>query len=74
MWLDIVSMEPAMTQNIYDNATFFEDYSRLPRSVEGLDGTPEWPTLRAARHRCRIMRVPQVHGVFWADVGLGISP
>ena len=40
-------MEPTMTQNIYDNATFFEGYSRLPRSVEGLDGAPEWPTLRA---------------------------
>ena len=36
-----------MTQNIYDHAEFFERYSRLPRSVEGLDGAPEWPALRA---------------------------
>lgn len=36
-----------MTQNIYDNPTFFEGYARLPRSVEGLDGAPEWPALRA---------------------------
>jgi SAM-dependent methyltransferase len=36
-----------MTQNIYDNETFFAGYSRLPRSIEGLDGAPEWPSLRA---------------------------
>jgi SAM-dependent methyltransferase len=36
-----------MTQNIYDNETFFEGYARLPRSVTGLDGAPEWPALRA---------------------------
>ena len=36
-----------MTQNIYDDEQFFEGYSRLPRSVEGLDGAPEWPALRA---------------------------
>ncbi len=36
-----------MTQNIYDDAGFFEGYSRLPRSIEGLDGAPEWPALRA---------------------------
>ena len=36
-----------MTQNIYDNEEFFAGYSRLRRSVEGLDGAPEWPTLRA---------------------------
>src|SRR6267378_1634585 len=27
-----------MTQNIYDDETFFEGYARLPRSVAGLDG------------------------------------
>lgn len=36
-----------MTQNIYDNEDFFAGYSRLPRSVQGLDGAPEWPALRA---------------------------
>ena len=36
-----------MTQNIYDNEEFFAGYSRLRRSVEGLDGMPEWPALRA---------------------------
>ena len=36
-----------MTQNIYDDETFFAGYSQLPRSVRGLDGAPEWPVLRA---------------------------
>jgi ubiquinone/menaquinone biosynthesis C-methylase UbiE len=36
-----------MTQNIYDDEEFFAGYSRLRRSVEGLDGAPEWPALRA---------------------------
>jgi SAM-dependent methyltransferase len=40
-------VEKRVTQNIYDNATFFEQYSRLARSVEGLDGAAEWPALRA---------------------------
>jgi hypothetical protein len=35
-----------MTQNIYDDAGFFDGYSRLPRSVEGLAGAPEWPTVQ----------------------------
>ena len=35
-----------MTQNIYDNDEFFAGYARLPRSVEGLAGAPEWPALR----------------------------
>ncbi|PSJ62247.1 class I SAM-dependent methyltransferase [Pseudaminobacter soli (ex Li et al. 2025)] len=36
-----------MTQNIYDNPDFFEGYSRLGRSVRGLEGAPEWPSLQA---------------------------
>lgn len=36
-----------MVENVYDDADFFAAYSRLPRSVEGLDGAPEWPVLRA---------------------------
>lgn len=34
-----------MAQNIYDNASFFEEYNKLPRSQEGLAGAPEWPVL-----------------------------
>ena len=36
-----------MTQNIYDDVGFFQAYSQLPRSVHGLEGAPEWSTLRA---------------------------
>jgi SAM-dependent methyltransferase len=36
-----------VTQNIYDDPTFFAGYSGLPRSIDGLDGAPEWPALRA---------------------------
>lgn len=36
-----------MAQNIYDTRQFFEGYSQLPRSVHGLDGAPEWPSIRA---------------------------
>ena len=36
-----------MTQNIYDDPGFFAGYGRLRRSIDGLDGAPEWPALRA---------------------------
>jgi SAM-dependent methyltransferase len=52
-----------MTQNIYDDATFFERYSRLPRSVAGLDGAPEWPALRAL--------LPDPRGLRVLDLGCG---
>ena len=35
-----------MAQNTCDNPEFFAGYSRLNRSIEGLDGA-EWPALRA---------------------------
>ena len=44
-----------MTQNIYDNPEFFEGYSRLGRSVQGLEGAAEWPALRAL--------LPSMHGL-----------
>jgi len=46
-----------MTQNIYDNDEFFAGYSRLPRSVEGLEGAPEWPALQALLPDLRWRRV-----------------
>lgn len=36
-----------MPQNIYDDPAFFAGYSQFKRSIEGLDGAPEWPTLRS---------------------------
>lgn len=54
-----------MTQNIYDNEEFFEGYSRLGRSVEGLDGAPEWPALRAL--------LPDLRGLNVLDLGCGFG-
>jgi SAM-dependent methyltransferase len=36
-----------MAQNVYDDEHFFAAYAQLPRSVDGLEGAPEWPSLRA---------------------------
>jgi SAM-dependent methyltransferase len=52
-----------MTQNIYDNQDFFDGYSRLNRSVEGLDGAPEWPALRAL--------LPDLRQASVVDLGCG---
>jgi SAM-dependent methyltransferase len=54
-----------MTQNIYDNEEFFANYSRLRRSVTGLDGAPEWPALHAL--------LPDVRGRRVLDLGCGFG-
>jgi SAM-dependent methyltransferase len=54
-----------MTQNIYDNPEFFEGYSRLGRSLEGLAGAAEWPALRAM--------LPDLTGLRVADLGCGFG-
>jgi SAM-dependent methyltransferase len=54
-----------MTQNIYDNEEFFEGYTRLPRSVDGLDGAPEWPALRTL--------LPDPRGLRILDLGCGFG-
>ena len=54
-----------MTQNIYDNDEFFAGYSRLARSVEGLDGAPEWPALQAL--------LPDLRGRRVLDLGCGFG-
>lgn len=54
-----------MTQNIYDDPTFFEGYARLPRSIEGLDGAPEWAALRAM--------LPVLKGKRVLDLGCGFG-
>lgn len=51
------------TQNIYDDPEFFENYSRLPRSRDGLSAAPEWPSLRAL--------VPDLSGRHVVDLGCG---
>jgi len=52
-----------MAQNIYDDPGFFEGYSRLRRSMEGLAGAPEWPALRAM--------LPELRGLRVLDLGCG---
>jgi SAM-dependent methyltransferase len=54
-----------MTQNIYDDATFFEGYSQLPRSKSGLDGAPEWPRLRRL--------LPSLEDAHVIDLGCGFG-
>jgi SAM-dependent methyltransferase len=54
-----------VTQNVYDRPDFFAGYSALPRSVEGLDGAPEWPTLRGMLPELRKSRV--------VDLGCGFG-
>jgi len=50
---------------IYDNEEFFERYSWLGRSVEGLDGAPEWPAL------CALL--PDLRGLKVLDLGCGFG-
>src|SRR4051794_9669486 len=50
-------------QNIYDDPDFYAGYSQLPRSVEGLDGAPEWPALREL--------LPELRGRRVLDLGCG---
>jgi len=54
-----------MAQNIYDDTGFFAGYSRLERSVAGLDGAPEWPALRAL--------LPPLAGARVVDLGCGFG-
>lgn len=60
-----VGLPDSMAQNIYDNPDFFAGYSRLPRQVQGLDGAPEWPAIRAL--------LPDVAGRRVADLGCGFG-
>jgi SAM-dependent methyltransferase len=54
-----------LAQNIYDTPEFFDGYSRMDRSVRGLDGAPEWPALRAL--------LPDLRGKRVVDLGCGFG-
>ncbi|KKX33388.1 class I SAM-dependent methyltransferase [Rhizobium sp. LC145] len=54
-----------MAQNIYDIAEFYEGYSTLPRSVHGLSGAPEWPSVREL--------LPDIAGKRIVDLGCGFG-
>jgi ubiquinone/menaquinone biosynthesis C-methylase UbiE len=49
--------------NPYDNPNFFEKYSQMNRSKEGLAGAGEWPTLKAM--------LPDFHNKQMLDLGSG---
>lgn len=52
-----------MTQNIYDNPAFFAGYATLDRSIKGLDGAPEWPTMQTL--------LPEIQDKKVVDLGCG---
>ncbi len=54
-----------MTQNIYDDPSFFAGYSELRRSREGLDGAQEWPSIAAL--------LPDLTGRRVLDLGCGFG-
>ncbi|KAI0100526.1 S-adenosyl-L-methionine-dependent methyltransferase [Nemania sp. FL0031] len=54
-----------MSQNIYDQREFFENYIKLDRQTKGLDGAPEWPRLRAM--------LPDLKGARVLDLGCGFG-
>jgi ubiquinone/menaquinone biosynthesis C-methylase UbiE len=54
-----------MTQNIYDNSDFLQQYSRMDRSVHGLAGAPEWPSL--------LSMLPDLRGARIVDLGCGFG-
>ena len=54
-----------MKENIYDNETFFEKYSRFPRSVEGLSAAGEWHELQKM--------LPSFSGKRVLDLGCGFG-
>ncbi|GAW27416.1 putative SAM-dependent methyltransferase [Rosellinia necatrix] len=56
---------PGMSQNIYDQHEFFQNYIQLDRQMKGLDGAPEWPQLCAM--------LPDLKGDSLLDLGCGFG-
>lgn len=52
-----------MKQNIYDDIDFFENYGKMPRSVEGLNSAGEWHVLKNM--------LPSFQGKNVLDLGCG---
>ena len=52
-----------MKENKYDEQIFFEKYSQMSRSKEGLEGAGEWETLRQI--------LPDFRGKRVLDMGCG---
>jgi SAM-dependent methyltransferase len=54
-----------LAQNVYDRPEFFDGYSRMDRSVRGLDGAPEWPAIQ--------MLLPELRRKRVVDLGCGFG-
>jgi len=54
-----------MSQNIYDDAGFYNAYRQLPRSRDGLAAAPEWDAVRAL--------IPELEGSRILDLGCGFG-
>lgn len=54
-----------MKENIYDNEAFFAQYSKFPRSVEGLNAAGEWHELQKL--------LPSLHNKRVLDIGCGFG-
>jgi SAM-dependent methyltransferase len=54
-----------VTQNIYDDPKFFDNYRQMERSVKGIEGAAEWPMLRAM--------LPELRGRRIVDLGCGFG-
>jgi len=52
-----------MKQNAYDDPGVFQNYSKMPRSVGGLEGAEEWPSF------CALL--PELRGKSLLDLGCG---
>lgn len=52
-----------MKQNIYDDINFFENYSKMPRSIDGLNSAGEWHVLKKM--------LPDFQGKKVLDLGCG---
>lgn len=58
-----------MKENKYDNQEFFEKYSRMERSVKGLEGAGEWEQFRKMMPDFAGKRV-----LIWGSATGGIAP
>jgi SAM-dependent methyltransferase len=54
-----------VSQNIYDDPDFHGAYRRLPRSMHGLEGAPEWPAVAAL--------LPELDSRDVVDLGCGFG-
>lgn len=52
-----------MKQNKYDDPVFFESYSKMPRSIDGLKSAGEWEVFRS--------HLPPLSGKRILDLGCG---